>query len=481
MKTTWAWRWSALLVVGVLLATGLTSPRTARAGEEEDIPLLPGSDPDKPLPEQDKLESAKPSAEDIAEQKDLAEKWVAFTPRGGAAQVQGFDNRQAAKFAVVPEAALILTRGVFENMVAIHKASLESGADKLGPFMDGCLVVAILLDRRKEQTDEVKAGAAFGRLSYVWGHSLMGERIDNVKIAGAAAVVQGLTSAPVPRAAWLQFVGAALKGSVSSPTVGAWVDAEVSRLVKESPESKDMVRLATVRDIVMAQRAARTGDKAVAGPLLTKVLLALAPEEAIRKEDTELVGLYNHTVTAAKRLKVIVKAPYRTSKAKSSTNMVAFEYPKATGWVHEPGNGDQNEGTWVRNNGAREKTTIQIWKYDFRFNYRDVDGKVLGGDNIGGRLKKEFREAQAGMTKVKRAVDSLPKISNGIPSSRGYEVRGSGTEADDLWWKEWFFKADGKMFAMVVSVRRAGKALEVDPEIEFILDTMEEPTPPKGK
>jgi hypothetical protein len=482
MNTTWAWRSSALLLAGVLLAAGMSSPRAACAAEEEDIPLLPGSDPDKPLPEQDELEKQQPKDEDKSQTVELVEKWLAFLPRVGAGVVEGFDNRQAKKFAVVPEAALKLTRGTFENMVAIHKASAENDLSKFGPLADGCLVVAILLDRRKEQTDEIKLGSAFGRLAYTWGHSLLGERVDGVKVEAAAKTVQALASAaPVSRPTWLLFVTGLLKGSIVSPTLGPWVDAEVGRLVQEAPESKDMARMATVRDLVRAMRLAAGGDKAVAGPVLTKVLLPLAPEEAIRKEDTELTSLYNQGISSARRLKVPIKASYRTAKTKSSSNLVAFEFPRGSGWVHNPGDGDTNEGTWVRDNGKREKTTIQIIKFLFKFNYIDEDGKPLGGSNVGGRLKKEFKDAQSKMSKVKKAVDSIGKMSNGIPSSRGFEIRGSGTEADDLWYRDWFFKSEHKEAVLWVAVHRAGKALEPDPEIDFIIESMEEPTPPKGK
>jgi hypothetical protein len=476
MSTTWAWRSSALLLAGVLLAAGMSYPRAACAAEEEDIPLLPGSDPDKPLPEQDELEKQQPKDEDKNETMDLVEKWLAFLPRVGANVVEGFDNRQAKRFAVVPAAAVKLTRGVFENMVAIHKASMENDASKFGPLADGCLVVAILLDRRKEQTDEIKAGAAFGRLAYVWGHSLMGARVDNVKIAEAATVVQGLAAAPVGRPTWLAFVQAALKGSVSSPTVGAWVDGELSRLMKESPDSKDMVRLGILRDLVLAQRLAATGDKAAAAPVLTKALLALAPEEAIRKEDVELVGLYNNTVTAAKRLKVPVKAPYRTVKAKSSSNYIAFEYPRGTGWVHESGDGDIYEGKWTREAGG-EKTMIQIRKFDFRKIYSEGSGAKIAGDTIGGRMKHEMEQAQEGMSKVKKASDSAPRLAK--IASKAFEVRGTGTEAPDISHRGWFFKADGKLFCVAITVHRTGKALEPDAELEFILDSMEEPAPKK--
>lgn len=465
---THSWTWSALLLVGALLAGGVSYPRVACA-EEEDIPLLPGSDPDKPLPGTDVLEAQQPKDADKERMLEQAVKWVELSSRFGASQVEGFDNRMAVQFAVVPEAALTLTRGIFVNMKAIHKAE-----GNLGPLADGCLVVAILLDRRKDQTDEIKLASAFGRLAHTWGRSLTGDPVDGSRVAAAASLVQtNAGDEPVSRPTWLAFVQAALKGSIVSPTLAAWVDAEVARLAAESPESQDMTRLAVMRDLVQAMRLTIAADKA--GPAaLTKVLVALAPEPAIRTDDSELTGLYNQAISTARRLKVSVKASYRSSKATSSTGLVTFEYPRAMGWVHVPGDGDQVEGTWLRDLGKREQTTISIRKYLFTMDYVDADGKRIGGDNIGGRMKKELRDDQAKMKKVRRVKDNLAKISRGLPDVRGYELRGENEDGTEGWHREYFFKAEAKAACVNISVRREGQALVEDPEIEFILDSMEQ-------
>lgn len=106
-------------------------------------------------------------------------------------------------------------------------------------------------------------------------------------------------------------------------------------------------------------------------------------------------------------------------------------------------------------------------------------GKVIGGDHVGGRLKSEFEKDKASLHKVKRATSAVGKLSRGVPDSRGHEVRGEDRVGKVFWFREWFYKSDVTRSVINVSLRREGLVLDVDPEIEAMLDPIDEVGEPK--
>jgi hypothetical protein len=212
-------------------------------------------------------------------------------------------------------------------------------------------------------------------------------------------------------------------------------------------------------------------EESGAASRLAAALAPLAAPAAISPNDGPLEALYNRAVTCAKRLHSSGKAEYRFQEV--SGGALYFNVPEHTGWVRGTPEGDQLTAVWLRDRGVTDRTTLRVWMYSMSTDYVDPDGKVIGGDNVGARLKRFFDDDRKSLTKVTKASAATIKLSRAIGSVRGYEVRGEDNVGLQFWYREWYIQPNWfKGFVLNVSLRRSGVLLDQDPEIEFLLDSM---------
>jgi hypothetical protein len=468
-------RWLGTLLAAALFSFAALPPRAARGEDAEEVPVLGGKASTKELPDGTELDAlAAKAPRELAGLAKSMKEALAKAAEHGAGVFPSFAYTAAVGLAVVPDAGLVFTRGSFESFLKIRAAD-ESAIREHG---ERCRLVAMLLERRTP-SDTIRLAAAFGRLAHAWSAFLDQQPVRAAKVIEAATTVQS-ANAGLPVKTWHAFVQAAVLHGATDAQIAAWADGEIARLIAAAPADPAAKRMAAYRDLARAYTLAVKNDKE-AGAAMTKALLPLVPEEAIAADDGAFVRLYNNSVTASRRAKLPVKAPYRTKKATSTSGLVVFELPRHTGWIWQRGDGNQDDASWVRDRGASGKTEIHVWKYKTTTDYHQSDGKVIGGDNLGGRLKSDFEDDKASLVKVRRASPAVGKISRGLPSSRGYEVAGTDAQGTECLFQEWFFKSDVQRSMLNISVRREGKDVEDDPEIDFILETMTEPEAPKSK
>jgi hypothetical protein len=459
----------AIALLGGLYGSRATAEEPA---PEEKVPLLPGQEEPLTLPTTEQLETlaAKIGKARRPEAFRDAELLVAGLRRYGGAGAKQADGAALTVLACVPEAALDFARRTFHVLPAIW--TVDPGT--LAGFGERCRLLAMLLERRATVEGETAMAAALARLLHAWTHALAGEHFDTSRVEPSAVVVRSATGpAPVEPAMWQTFVHALSLPAAACPRLGAWLDAEIARLADANVGEKPMRLLNLARALGKAIRSADMEEKGAAA-LLAGLLPPLEPADALPQGDPTLAGLYNRAVTRARLVKAPVKSPYRTSRQRASSGILEFDLPVGTGWTHVPGDSDQDEGAWIRDEGIRERATLQVWKYSTSTDYVDDEGKVIGGDNVGGRLKSYFESDKASLRKVQRATMAVGRLSKGVPDSRGYEVRGDGGSGLMRWYREWYYKSDVRRSVINISLRREGIVLDPDPELDAILDSMTE-------
>ena len=452
----------------------LTSvPAPSAAADEEPVPRLGQPGDDEPLPDADAIERyATAYAPQERQLLNHARNFIVPGHMGGPPGSPPFDRKLAVAFGSLPVCGHDWNLRTFEQLRAIH--AQEPAA--LEPQMNRCLLIAMVLERTREQTSQVRVAAAYGRLVGAWGRLLLGKDPDGPHVAeGIRTIVELAEGHPFPKASFAAFLGAIATADTGASELRELADHESVRLAKENPNDPAWVQASLARDLRAAIQLATREDK-TAGPVLTALLTRLAPAAAVPPNDPELVGLYNHAVTAARRLKLPVKAPYRTREQRTSCGSLAFDVPLHTGWVQKATEGNQAVAWWVLSRGVTNETTLRIWKYSTSVDYVDDEGKTIGGDNVGGRAKSFYESDRATISKVRKASPSIGRLSKTIAATKGYELRGEDDVGIELWYREWYFKpSKAKDRVINVSLRRTGVALEDDPEIEFILESMREP------
>ena len=472
MGVQWrATRWILPVLAWAIL--GAIPAPLATAEEDEPVPRLGQPGDDDPLPDADWIEKcATAYAPQKAQFLESARNFIVAGQMGGRPGATPFERKTAVAFGSLPACGLYFNRRTFEELRAIHAKQPES----LEPQMARCLLIAMVLERTREQTDEVRVGAAYGRLVGAWGRLLLGKDPNGRNVVEAVQTVLELAgSQPVPKAALAAFLGAAASEGAGGPALRELAGREIDRLAKEHPDDPAWARATLARDLRRAIQLAAHEDK-TAGAALTTLLTRLAPSAAVSSDEPELIGLYNHAVTAARRLKLPVKAPYRAREQRTTCGSLSFDVPLHTGWTSKVAEGDQAVSWWVRDRGVTNESTLRVWKYSTSVDYVDDEGKTIGGDNVGGRAKSFYESDRAAISRVRKASPTIGKLSKTITAAKGYEIRGENEIGLELWFREWYFKpSKAKDRVINVSLRRTGVVLEDDPEIEFILESMREP------
>ncbi|MCC7140040.1 MAG: hypothetical protein IT460_16590 [Planctomycetes bacterium] len=467
-RARWLGAWVTLGVVAAVLSAGVGA---ALAGEPEAeaLPNIVG----EPLPllTPDEMEAW------IAQQAprtdgtlDYVKECVRGALEKGPPGCGSFGNHMARVVAATLPAAAYLGRASFEHAEAIFaKDPANAEAYFVRP-----LAVAVLLGQRKDQTPEVVEAAAYARLAHAWSRFLAGVDVDSVRVVQAAQAVGAATSAPPPDA-WARFVRAALRASAlrSDDRLARWAEGERDRLAKAAPD--DPAWKPSVGDALA--KAVRLAEYEEAGAAAALKAVLLAPETvAAVSADRGLAGLFNRAVTRARALKLGLKVGYVTDERRTASGVLAFDVPRACGWKPQEVDGEQEEGTWVRDRGVSDLSELRVWKYSTSVDYVGEGGKTIGGDNVGARMRKYFEADKASLVKTKKATPTIARLSKRVPDGRGYEVRGEDDLGHDVWYREWYFKPEGSPgFVVVVSMRREGVILDPDPEIDAILESMREP------
>lgn len=471
MSSTSTGGWARCLgALVVLVVSGAPGAWPEEGGE--DVPLLPGEKAPLALPSTEQLEQAAAKLSEAAKRQGMEEAaaTLASMRRSGASAAAPVSGVRLVAYAAHPEAALRLVRGSFETLPetwALDPRALTAHGER-------CRLLAMLLERRAKVEGEVAFAAAFGRLVHAWSIALAGDYVNAPRLAAAGATLEALPDAQrIEDARWAAFLRGLAYPAAADPSVGGWVDAQTKRLEARGIGEQPLRLLGVARALGKAMRAADMEEKGAAAAL-TQALTPLAAPEALPATDTHLVGLYNHALTRARSLKLPLKLEYRTRRALTASGLLELALPIGCGWVESGRRSDQDDGCWIRDRDIRDHVTLQVWKYSTSTDYVDDDGKVIGGDNVGGRLKSFFEADKASLRKVKRATAAVGRLSRGVPDSRGYEVRGEDEVGLMHWFREWYYKSEVRRSVINISMRRKGIVLEPDPELEAILESMVE-------
>jgi hypothetical protein len=189
-----------------------------------------------------------------------AQATIDLAVRGGGGAIKSFPNVSAVALALVPDAALAFHRTSFESLLTIR----AKDRGKIDLHVARCLVVAILLEPRTQQTDAIRLAAAFGRLAHAWARIVARAPVDSAKVVAAAATVQSVAApAGLSPKAWNAFGEAALLHGDLHAAVGAWAKAEIARQVQANPADPAVLRTVAFRALVAALRPARKDDISV--------------------------------------------------------------------------------------------------------------------------------------------------------------------------------------------------------------------------
>jgi hypothetical protein len=480
-KTVLRGRWLVALAVATFLLLGM---RVGVAGDDdsyEPIPDIPDGNNDTDEPDADTLDKWDHEQKDRIGWMTYVRDRVAGVIARGGDDAKQFQRRNVFRVAALTECALVFARESFQAVPTI--VAKDWFAAPL--YFDKVLAVSILLDRRHEHPPESRLAAAYGQLAHAWSEIELGGAVDVPRVTKAIQTVEKLAPnlSPVDPTAWMSFLAAL--AIADHEAVGEELSALGTKVVDdyshEHPEDGTRARMAPEMELAKTIALAREDPKAN-GPALVSALERLAPPEAIEASDGGMTSLYNRGLTTARRLRLSVKAEYRTQDLKPYSQLVVFKRPMLTGWEWGHAEGDQEDGRWVRHGVPGEETVLEIWKYRTDTDYRDPDGKVFGGDNLGAQVRTTLEYEKRLLDKVKKAVPKVGRLSRSISCSHGFELRGTDWLGRDHWVRGWHFKPENrKGYALFVILHITADHAVDDPELEFVMNSFEETPPPDDK
>lgn len=190
---------------------------------------------------------------------------------------------------------------------------------------------------------------------------------------------------------------------------------------------------------------------------------------------TEDTRLFNRALSAAKNLGSATKIPYVSSVFKSRTGALTANVPAYSGWTWSYGDSNQDNGKLVRKTAEGGEIEIQIWGYNGSTEYTMADGSVIPGENIDGFLKKHVKDDRDSLTKISRDIRTTGPLSATIKESRGYDLKGLSILGVPTRYRSWYFKYSIYLKRYFnVSLTQTGNYSEKDPELLFLLDSIEE-------
>ena len=388
----------------------------------------------------------------------------------GASRVRELDRTEVMSFAVRPVIALELARATFEDLPAIRQrdpGGAQGYVEKVG-------LVGKALARRKATPEGTVAIALF-RVDAQLDRALGKLEPDLAELKAASAELRKQPALlGIGATRWATTWMAAAKAAAPTAGFSAWVSAEVAFVLKQNPKETALANEAAWFDLRWSSAEMETDPKA-AGPALVRALAAFAAPDAIPAKDRELVTLYNGAIGAARAAGLTTKAKYVTATIKSSRGLLTAEVPAYTPWEAGRVDGDQEVWKLTRIGSASGGVVITVYKYSVRTDYVDDEGKVIGGDNIGARMKQAFDAWKSQVDKVKKIAPNSGKVSKGIPAGRGFEVRGRDEDGDEFRAREWYWKGElHSNHVFNLTVLQTGGDLDRDAEVELFLESLRE-------
>ena len=435
-------------------------------------PEIPADVPTADLPTAEQLDNLGKRAEENAG----FQKWVQKVTSNFTVQFEELsdklDSHSAKSFAVCPKAGLVFTKAVFSQFAAIRSRN-AAAADELALIAK---IAAILLDRRTNPTTEAERGAGFGHLAYEAARVFQGQPADVVALRwGAYLLRRNDAKGPVSTREWRNLLtavggGTGIPGNEAAVT---WASDELAALVKANPADAALAQAFVILDLERGISVTPVKPTA-GGPLLQKSLAVLLAPEAIPSDDKALVARYNRGVTVARLYGVVTKAEYRAKLEKSENFLLTCELPLECGWKVTHSDGDQNEWSIVREGRSTGEVSLEVWKYRADTNYTNEEGKVVGGDNLHGNLKRHFDRWKSELEKVRKGVQVVPRLSKYMPNPKGFEIVGIDAGAE-IRVREWYFRAEtNKMYVYNVRLVQKGGITEKDPEVAAVLESIQE-------
>ncbi len=391
----------------------------------------------------------------------------------GAGQIRELECNEVLTLAARPVVALEFFRETFVTL----PAALRTEGSGLATYFAKLRRAVQLMAARAKQTPESRTAVAYFRLAEVRLNVLSKSAITvPAARAAATALRSNAVVAALPDDAWREFLVECF-GVARSDGDRAWVDwmgDELQFYAKRHPEDLPFVRSACEFDISRGEEFIETDPKG-AGPVLVRGLNGLGAEGVLTPENLALTKRLNRGITVAKIAGFSPTVGYRTRTIWSAGNYVRADVPIGGDWKAEEADGDQEEWSLGRIGDHGPGATVTVWKYKTSTDYVDEEGKVVGGDNIGARLKRSMNDWRAQVARVKKISPTIGRLSKSIAGTRGFEVRGKDDLKDEFRVREWYWRSElWPMYVFNVVVLQTGGNLDRDPEMDKFLETFHE-------
>lgn len=240
----------------------------------------------------------------------------------------------------------------------------------------------------------------------------------------------------------------------------------------KGPELRGYLYDREQRHVVKMLASDRTAGK----KLLEERLAALAASAGGRANPPMIEATaYNNLVTLAKAEKKLgVNAKYLTQTVKLGSNVLEIEVPISSKWKWTSG----DLGTLYQydsDGGLLRTVSFDTYRWDTAYT---LDGMEIGGDNLKGlaRLGEYDVLTVVVVPKSKKPV-TRRRLNGHIPQCQVFEVGGLDEDGTYLKFTCFYFKAkEAKLTTFKVSVLDIAEVPKFDPEAEFVLDSIREPT-----
>lgn len=218
-------------------------------------------------------------------------------------------------------------------------------------------------------------------------------------------------------------------------------------------------------------------DPATARPLLERSLATFAVRGWVAKQRNGTwppdAGLFNRGVSAAKSMGSTSKVSYLWDAFIGRDGRIATKVPVSSGWTWSIGESDQDFGRLVRERADGGKIEIRIWGYSIYAEYKSSDGTSTPGENLDGFIKKGMKADRESLDKVTREIRVSSPLSAAFPDTKGYEIKGLGPDGVPTRYRNWFFRSTLIRLYLDVSLTQTGEYSEQDPELLFVLGSMQ--------
>lgn len=179
--------------------------------------------------------------------------------------------------------------------------------------------------------------------------------------------------------------------------------------------------------------------------------------------------LYNDAVTFARsHRKLSLKPKYRAERAR--IGIVEIDLPLSTRWKRK------GSTIYQHDTAGELKRTISFDTYKWTTNYF-LGRQKFGGDNLKGLARIGETNVLSVILNVKhRRNVRRGRLSRAISSAVMFEIGGLDEDGDYLCFRRYYFKAkETGLRSVKVSVLDIGEYDTLDPEAEFVIDSIREP------